>query len=141
MILVPFKPEHLKLLVLQDSQAWMQPMIEGPEYGAALHTAGPCYTLTDGSSVAMCAGLVNMWENRAQAWSLMSAHAGRHMLKIARIMRGFLDLQDIRRIEAVVDADFVQGHRLIQILGFEREGLMRAYLPDGRDTVLYSRVR
>lgn len=141
MILVPFKPEHLQMLVLQDAQAWMQPMLEDPGYGAALVDAGPCWTLTDGQSVAMCVGLVRMWENRGQAWALMSAHAGRHMVQAMRMMRGLMDLLPERRIEAVVDADFEQGHRMIRMLGFLKEGVMRAYLPDGRDVAIYARVR
>lgn len=141
MILVPFKPEHLRMLVLQDAQAWMQPMIEEADYADALVAAGPCWTLTDGETVAMCAGLVRMWETRAQAWSLMSAHAGRRMIRVVRIMKGLIDLQAERRIEAVVDEEFEQGHRLIRMLGFVKEGVMRAYLPDGGSVAMYARVR
>jgi RimJ/RimL family protein N-acetyltransferase len=84
---------------------------------------------------------VNMWDNRAQAWALIAAGAGRHFVRMFRAMKSFLELQDIRRIEATVDARFEQGHRMMRMLGFEYEGLMRAYLPDGRDCALYGRVR
>jgi hypothetical protein len=29
----------------------------------------------------------------------------------------------------------------VKMLGFEREGYMRAFNPDGRDAVLYARIR
>ncbi len=140
MHVVPFQPHHLRALVLQEAQAWMQPMLQA-DYGASLAKAGPCFTLEGDEGVICCAGLVNMWENRAQAWALVSADAGRHFVRIYRGMKGFLDLQDTRRIEATVDATFAQGHRLMRMLGFKHEGLMRAYLPDGRDCDLYARVR
>lgn len=140
MQIVSFKPEHLESLVLQDAQSWMQPMLDA-DYGTALSNAGLGFTLEHDGTVIACAGIVNMWENRAQAWALMSADSGRHFVRIFRAMSSFLDLQDTRRIEATVDANFVQGHRMIRMLGFQLEGLMRAYLPDGRDVCLYGRVK
>jgi hypothetical protein len=140
-ILVPFEPEHLDRLTVQRSQEWLAQNFSDAEYGKSLTAAGPCYTLTDGDHIAMCAGLVNMWEGRAQAWSLLARDAGRHMTKIVRVMKRFLEMQDIRRIEAVVDNGFEPGHRMIRLLGFAHEGLMRGYLPDGRDAVLYARIQ
>lgn len=140
MHVVPFQPAHLRALVLQNAQAWMQPMLDG-DYGDALVRSGPCFTLEDEGEVIACSGVVNMWENRAQAWALISQGAGQHFVRIFRAMRSFLELQDTRRIEATVDANFEQGHRMIRMLGFRHEGLMRSYLPDGRDCDLYARVR
>jgi RimJ/RimL family protein N-acetyltransferase len=53
----------------------------------------------------------------------------------------FLDNAPYRRIEATVDVGFKQGHRWIKMLGFELEGYMRAYRPDGADMLLYARVK
>lgn len=140
MHIVPFEPVHLRALVLQEAQAWMQPMLQA-DYGDSLKRSGPCFTLAEGEDVVVCAGLVNLWDHRAQAWALVSGAAGRHFVRIFRAMRSFLDLQETRRIEATVDARFDQGHRLMRMLGFQHEGLMRAYLMDGRDCDLYARVR
>lgn len=140
MHIMPFEPVHLRALVLQEAQSWMGPMLKS-DYGDTLKRSGPCFSLVDGDEVIVCSGVVNMWENRAQAWALISAGAGQHFVRIFRAMRSFLDLQDTRRIEATVDANFMQGHRLMRMLGFEYEGMMHAYLPDGRDCCLYGRVR
>lgn len=141
MRVVPFDPAHLHSMALQSSQSWMEPMLKNPSYGEFLKSAGACITIMNGDHVVACGGLVNMWENRAQVWSLISHDAGRHFVRVVRVMQSFLDLQDIRRIEATVDADFEQGHRLIHMLGFKYEGLMPAYLPNGRDCCLYGRVK
>jgi hypothetical protein len=36
--------------------------------------------------------------------------------------------------------NFEPGHRWARMLGFEQEGLMRAFGHDGSDMVMYSRV-
>jgi hypothetical protein len=142
MHIIPFEPMHLRSLVLQDAQSWMSPMLN-EDYGKYLKDAGPCFTAAQDGRVLVCSGLVNLWENRAQAWALMSDDAGRHFIRIYRAIRSFLELQDTRRIEATVDANFEQGHRLMRILGFRLETPepMLAYLPDGRACSLYSRVK
>ncbi len=140
MVIVPFEAVHLRALVLQDAQSWMGPMLQA-DYGDHLKRGGQCFTALDGDRVLACAGLLRMWENRDQAWALMSADCGLHFVGIYRGIRRFLDMQEARRIEATVDSEFAAGHRLMAMLGFKREGRMRAYLPDGRDVDLYARVR
>jgi hypothetical protein len=140
MVIVPFEPVHLRTLVLQEAQSWMGPMLHA-DYGENLKRGGPCFTALDGDEVLACSGVLRMWENRDQAWALMSQSSGRHFVGIYRGIRRFLEMHDARRVEATVDAGFEAGHRLMRLLGFEREGCMRAYLPDGRDCDLYARVR
>lgn len=140
MYIVPFEPSHLGSISLQKAQRWIGPTAH-PDYGKQLKAAGHCYTMMDGDRVVACAGLVNMWENRAHAWAMISGDAGSRFVRMFRAMRSFLDMQETRRIEASVDVDFEQGHRLMRMLGFNREGLMKAYMPDGRDAVLYGRIR
>lgn len=141
MHIVPFEPGHLRSLVLQDAQTWMSSVLMDEHYGISLKNSGPCFTLENNGDVIACAGLVHMWENRDQAWALISRDAGKNFVRMFRAMQSFLDLQDTRRIEATVDAKFLQGHRLMRMLGFEYEGLMRAYLSDGRDCALYARLK
>lgn len=142
MIVIPFDPAHIDRLELQGAQPWIGEMRD-PGYARALKDAGPCYTAIDGDRIVACAGLVNVWENRAHAWALIAHDAGRNFVAMFRAMQRFLDLQDTRRIEATVDAGFEQGHRMIRMLGFtlETPEPMRAYTPDGRDCHLYARVR
>lgn len=140
MEIVPFHPDHLQELILQDAQAWMGPMLR-PEYGDALVRGGPCFSAIAGGQVIACSGVLRMWENRDQAWALLASNSGRHFIGIYRGMRRFLDLHEARRVEATVDHNFSEGHRLMSMLGFQHEGLMRAYLMDGRDCDLYARVR
>jgi RimJ/RimL family protein N-acetyltransferase len=85
--------------------------------------------------------VVKQWDNRAIAWGLISEYAGKQFVRIHKAVKRFLDTTDFNRVEAFVDADFEAGHRWIQMLGFEREGYMRAFSPLGKDCILYARIK
>ncbi|MBP7622441.1 MAG: hypothetical protein KA763_00605 [Xanthomonadales bacterium] len=112
-----------------------------PQYGRALEDVGNGYTaMVDGRPIA-CAGLAEQWEGRALAWALIGADAGPYFTGIVRGMRRALDMTPWRRIEAQVDAEFVEGLRLAHMLGFEVESKMRAFTSAGRDAFMFVRIR
>lgn len=119
----------------------MQPTLSQPDYGPSLAKAGPAYSLVDGDEVFASAGLIPQWEHRAVAWALISAEAGKHFFLIHKAVRRALTFHNYRRVETSVACNFEQGHRWAQLLGFEREGRMRAFTPDGQDCDLYARVQ
>lgn len=137
--MVPFEPEHVLTLRLQQQQAWIADQLT-IEYGNGLAKAGPAFTaLHEGRSLC-CGGVMHIWPHRGLAWSLIDEDAGRHFVAIVRTMKRFLESIATRRVEAAAVMGFDQGHRLMQLLGFEYEGLMRAYLPNGADCNLFARV-
>jgi hypothetical protein len=140
MRIVPFEPEHLQTLLLQPSQAMLQPTLSDPEYGQSLAHAGPAYSLVDGDVVFASAGFVPQWRDRAVVWALISAEVSPHMVTLTRAVRRALQLHHFRRVETSVACDFEQAHRWAKMLGFEREGRMRAFTPDGQDCDLNARI-
>lgn len=66
---------------------------------------------------------------------------GHYMLKTGRriVERSFKHL-NLHRIQAIVRADKVEYQRWIELLGFEKEGLMRKAAANKSDVWLYSRV-
>lgn len=140
MEIVPFQPEHLDTLALQPSQADFLQNFD-KTYAPALIAAGPCFTAIKDGIILGCAGLSKQWDNRAIAWALLSANLGREFVRIHRAVERYLLIADFKRIEAFVDANFAEGHRWMQMLGFEREGYMRSFSPSGNDAVLYARIR
>lgn len=139
--ILDFDPAHLTAMSLQDSQSWMQPLLDD-RHVEALRGQGRSWSVLDSDgAVLCCAGILPIWENRAEAWSLISGSAGPRFVPILRAMRRELDRYPAARIEITVETDFEQGHRMARLLGFEREGTMRSYMPTGRDYDLYSRVR
>ncbi|MCR4464830.1 GNAT family acetyltransferase [Burkholderia sp. SCN-KJ] len=90
-----------------------------------------------------CGGLAEVWENRAQAWTLMSpaVMSPRRFRIIHGMMQGVLDDAPWRRIEMDVDAANTAAAAWVGRLGFVREGVRRKYTVDGRDVILFARVK
>lgn len=139
MIVVPFHVEHLAQLALQPHQAYLASEVLTPGYAEALAT-GDAFSCFEGDELVMCAGVLPIWEGRGLAWALLSASAGRVMLALTRATLRFLKVCRYRRVETHVEVEFAAGHQWMRMLGFEREGCMRAYSPDGRDCDLYARI-
>lgn len=143
MKVVAFHPDHVRALELQDAQQYFAGTLSGDEYARALAKSGAAFTALDGDRVIACSGCVEIWDNRAMAWALISKDAGRHMLGIHKAVAGFLSGAKWRRIEATVDAGFESGMRWMGMLGFVREtqNPMKAYRPDGGNCYLFARVK
>jgi hypothetical protein len=141
MRVVPFKPEHLSHLPLQRKQLNAREYIANdPDYIRALTMYGDAYTvLVDGEPI-VCAGVMKYGDGRGGAWALFAETSGKHFVRICRYILRYLQVSDLRRIEAVVDVDFAEGIRLAKVLGFKVEGVMQQYGRDGHDHYMMGRV-
>jgi RimJ/RimL family protein N-acetyltransferase len=143
MQIVTYEPRHLREIELTRpvDQLLMAPVLADPDYATALAKAGPAFTgIADGKIIG-CVGLMKQWENRAIAWALLTSLTRHHLTAITRAMMAFCAEAPFRRIEAAVDVGWTQSQRWHELMGFQWEGLARAYTPDGRDCLLYARVR
>jgi hypothetical protein len=108
----------------------------------ALSQPGMGWAMREGVRVVMAGGVVPVWRGRGLAWL---THDGRpdmrHWLAAARWARHWFPLLPYRRIEATIACGFDGGIRWALCLGFEPEGLMRAFGEDGADYWLYARAR
>lgn len=106
-----------------------------------LSDAGLAWTVEKNGEILAIAGLAPQWTGRAIAWALISEDAGKCFHSIHKAVKRFLDSSEFLRIEANVDMEFEAGHRWMELLGFQLEGFMRAYRPDGADMFLYARIK
>lgn len=142
MHIVPFEAEHALRLTLQYAQAMVDSEQIKPAYAQALEHAGGGWTAIDDGEVIACAGMVEQWQGRALAWAMLSGDIGpMRFMRVSRAVRKALGMAQYRRIEMQVDADHPQAIRWAQMLGFEVESKMRAFLPDGRDAYMFVRIR
>lgn len=142
MIIVPFEPQHLSGLKLQAAQILLQPTLASQAYGEALRDGGQAFSGVVDGKIVGSGGIVNIWEGRAVAWALFTPDALANFMPAYRAIQSFLEISDMRRIEAFVDCGFEKAHNLARKLGFTMEcERMRGFTPDGRDCALYSRVR
>lgn len=143
MRIVAFRPEHLRDLELQDAQQYFGSELLRSGYGEMLARSGQAFTAIGDNGVIICSGCREIWPQRAEAWALVSRHAGKDIVAIHRAVDGFLKQAPWRRIEASVDVGFAAGMRWLTMLGFVNETPdkpMRAYRPDGGDSYLFARV-
>lgn len=139
MIVVPFHAEHAKLIDIQEAQRSLAGYISS-EYVLQIATAGPAISVFCGETLLGSAGIAPFGFGGAALWAMISKDAGRHFVAVHRIALRFLDACPVRRLEASVAVGFESGCRWLQMLGFQSEGIMRAYVP-GEDYMRYARLR
>jgi len=135
-----FEPEDLRRVVLPDHLEWRRPQIHDSEYAEALAQAGKAWTIWCDWRPVVCFGMYEMWARRWSAWTIMDVSSRRHMITVVRTIADLIAEHPVPRLEAVVESGFVPGDRMIRMLGFQFEGLMRRYLPNGRDAAMFARV-
>jgi hypothetical protein len=138
--IVALEAWHFESIVLQDAQRNLQPLLHTEGYRSDLLRRSVAFSAVDDAVIAI-AGVALAWPEREVAWSLLSNCGPRRFATIHRAAKRFLESRRTRRIEMTVDAAHDSAGRWARLLGFQEEGLMHAYTPDGRDAILYARVR
>ena len=141
MIVRPWTMGDTVKIATQPAQQYLHRIVDVRADFTELANQGLAWTAEHNSKILAIAGVEPQWENRAIAFALIAESAGQFFPAIHKAVRDFLVRAPYRRIEATVDVGFEQGHRWIKMLGFEIEGYMKAYRPDGADMLLYARVR
>ena len=89
-------------------------------------------------------GLIVLWPGVARAWGMFSTqllknHGSVLALHIVKDLRR-AEKVGVRRIEATTATNHMEARAFLRWLGFQAEGLMRAYSPDGADAYLFAKV-
>lgn len=134
------RPTDIDEITLQTQQAYMRKLIND-QYKETVTRSAVGFTLEDDGLVIGCGGIIPFWQGRGEAWTLLSNAAGPRMLTVTRIVRRVLNGVDFDRVQMTTDVGFPEAERWAQMLGFEYEGTMRSYFPDGRSAKLWARVR
>lgn len=128
--------ERLKLQAAQELTG--QAMT--PENIAMAIEGGMALAGVKGDKIIGMAGIFERWSGVGLAWALLAEDFAAHRLSAFRLMKRALDVSPLVRIEAHVAAGHIEGERLLDHLGFAREGTMRKFWQD-RDYSLFARVR
>ena len=97
--------------------------------------------VSDAGRPIVCAGLVPVARGRYEAWAVFEEDIGLFMPGIVREMKKWLASYRGCRVQASVQADFAEAHRLMRILGFDLEApLMVDYFGRGLHAALYAKV-
>ncbi|KGS95086.1 putative gp13 [Burkholderia pseudomallei MSHR7498] len=143
MISERLRPEHILSveLSLRHATAIGAMTHESAERLCAATRVG--WAIVENGITLGCGGIAEVWENRAQAWTLMSPSLmqPRRFRVLRRMVQGVLDDAPWHRIELDIDATNTAGAAWAERLGFVRECVRRKYTVDGRDVILFARVK
>ena len=141
---IPMVPSHLHYMSITESQL---PFAKAVSMDAMLEMQarlGLAVTaLVHGKPVAMF-GCIILWTGVAEMWSIISDDARRYPKQLTLVAKGFSDIVaqslSLHRLQLTVRSDEPRALRWAEYLGFEIEGLMKKYSPDGADTYILARV-
>lgn len=136
--IVPFKKEHLDRINLVFE------MSDAGKKSLASYDDVIGYTGMEDDTVLATGGVHRMWDGVGEAWLLVGKEGYEKPRTVARytdlIFQHIQEEYDLFRIQASVSALDIVANRYARWLGFEKEGIMRKYGPDGSDYIRYARV-
>jgi len=131
---IEFKLEHL----WQFEPSERNGRAKQHQFGHLLAQHSAAFTAVDAEGVIGCGGLLPIYPHRALDWTSVSRRA--NAIFFVRFLREYLDRQNIRRIETVVDVDDKLCHKWVALLGFVPEGPpLQYYNADGSAAQMYVR--
>jgi hypothetical protein len=139
MILEAYKPEHLREIDLHDSQRSFYDYEARDAYAREL-ARGVAYTVRLEGQIMICGGVLPVDNTTGHLWCFMSRFAGKHMLALHRVTRRFIEVSGKHTLHATTEADFPDGCRWLEMLGFRQAAVLHRYDPAGRDHILYTKV-
>lgn len=109
---------------------------------------GPAYTITSENGLVAVIGLAMERPGVGYVWMLTTDNIDKTTLSDKLMLTRAADYYmnavavafGLRRIEAHVHPDHAKSLRWVKALGFQKEGLIRRYAPDGQDYFLLSRM-
>lgn len=140
-----FAPDDVLALDVQPSQRGQlgiyEPVLD-LTHGRMLEASGPAWTAVQGERVLCCAGFGEAFGTaHAYCWALLGRGLGGAHFALRRFIAERMAEAPYRRIEAMVRAGCKAEVQWVELLGFEREGLLRAWGPKGEDHLVYALVR
>ena len=132
---IKFHPSHLSMIELKENY------VQGECPLTVMTTA---FTLIkDGTILAILGGFPFV-PGVVHFWAFISKHVRQCPLAFHKECLKILDWYEVnekpRRMQWEVKASYDMGCRWAESLGLHREGLMKAWGPDGSDHYLYARV-
>ena len=145
MDIIPFKTEHAQYILSQQLNAkelYLRP--EHRKYALYLEQVGLSFTALINNKPIAAGGIFVLWDGVAEGWVMATSEIWKHSIVMAKHFKKKTDVlietTNIKRLQTTVKADFKLGQRFAQWLGFEKEGLMKYYGPDGSDYIRYARI-
>jgi hypothetical protein len=97
-----------------------------------------------GNQIMAIIGFTPIYKETGEMWALTSDLCSKYPLafhrKVKELLEYYTKLNKLRRVQMVVRRGYSQGFDWAVSLGFEPEGILRKYGPEGDDYVMMGRV-
>jgi len=107
----------------------------------------PAYTIIFNDKIVGVGGMIILWDYVGEMWLMLTADCQREGLfgivafeAIKKKVDDLIEIHKMRRVQCTVRVDFPKARKMVVALGFELEGLMKCYCPDGCNVWLYARL-
>ena len=98
---------------------------------------GSSMAVIDNNKPVAAFGIFPLWDGVGEAWMIPSKYHLEKPISLARhLKKGFFEIAEnmkLRRAQAAVKDSYDMGSKLLKFVGFEFEGDMPQYGPDGND--------
>jgi len=139
-----FKMEHLDMIDPLEGHGdldYIHPYLEQSIVSGGVIV----FTLLEDDKVISIYGTIKLWRGVGDLFAIMCKDV--HLY--GRILYDFFistmaivfKAMDLVRLQSIVVVGFERGMRFAEGIGFEREGIMRRWSPDGRDVYIYSKLK
>jgi hypothetical protein len=146
MRLINYKAEHLDELLAgdMDNLARKSFGVAG-DFAQSLDVPGMAFTAVENGHLIASSGVQPLWNGVGEGWFVASSKMPQKKLTIIRMIKdnfdGIINDNSLFRVQAGVRSDWPTAKRFAEFLGFEHEGIMRKYGPDGQDYYRMARIK
>lgn len=145
--LLPFSIDHLGLIRLRSSDDEQLDLFKSIYQGNEERFRVWTMVTEDSIPVAIC-GMTILWPSVANVFMAFSEdvesnsdRAGEVFWGIKRFIKQIFDEYRLHRMEAATSDQSYAQIRWMKLLGFEIEGIMKKYDPQGRDYFRFAKVK
>ena len=133
---------EIKPMQPEDLQAVLNNPIEGDIRFFTVLPDQPAVSAWYKGKVIGVGGINLFWEGVGEAWVLLSkdiesCRFGTYRM-IRRMFKSLTKEYGLQRLQATVRSGWWDAIKMVEKLGFQREGLMKHYCPNGDDVIMYS---
>lgn len=144
--IIPFDPIHAYELLdkkIREEDMW----VSGQDWELAINgwfRYGPGYTVKIGDDILCVCGVVLMGNGNGEAWSLMSPMISKYPVTLSKCMirclNDSIQVENLKRVQAIVNPDHEKAKRFMEFLGFSLEGTLKGFGVNKEDLLMYGRV-
>lgn len=146
-LIVPFELDHVRCIIKnehkRDQETWIEPPIID-QWAKAWENKLWAFTLLVNNEPIACAGIALQEWSKAEAWAIFSSEFRNYKFIIYKFIKKGLAAafheHKLVRIQATIDPRYPENVPWIEKLGFEYEGRLRKWGPEGQDFLMYSRL-